>query len=101
MNYRPRNDFVLYRVVNRGMHRGVVMPDRAAQGKDHVVVAVGPKVVDLKPGDHVKVIGTPGQDVVPLPDDSSLFLTREQNVVLVVDAEPQAKAVPCSPEEAG
>ena len=82
-NYRCRGDFVLFRIIDRGIHRGIAMPNIAAQGKDKVVIAIGPKVEDLKVGDKVLVIGQPGQDVVQVPTEPNLFLSREANIVLV------------------
>jgi hypothetical protein len=45
--YQPRNDFVVFQQRNKGTLRGVAIPDRAAEGKELVVVAVGPMVEDL------------------------------------------------------
>lgn len=87
MNYTPRNDFIIFRLVNRGELRGVAMPDVASQGKDMLIVAVGPKVTDLKPGMKVWAIGQKGQDLMAFPDDPTLFLTREANVVLILGEE--------------
>ena len=85
MNYRCRNDFVLIRVINKGQAHGLAMPDKSAEGKERVVEAVGPKVDNLKVGDKVFVIGSMNQDVISLPGERDLFLTRETNVVLVVE----------------
>lgn len=87
MIYRPRNDFVLFRIVNKGEVRGIAMPDNAAQGKESIVVAVGPDVNGLKPGDRIMTIGTPGQDVISLPNERGLLLTKQANVVLVLEEE--------------
>jgi len=88
MRYLPRNDFVLFRLVNVGLSAGgVVIPDVSRQGKERIVVAMGPDVEDLKIGDRILVIGEVGHDVVELPatmkDAKGLFLTKQQNVVLV------------------
>ena len=87
--YKPRNDFVLFRVVPRKLVRGLAMPDRASEGKDIVIEAVGPKVEGLKVGDRVQAIGTNGQDLVSVPGESGLFLTREANVVLILEGDPE------------
>lgn len=84
MIYQPRNDFVLFKMVDTGSVRGILVPERSAQGKERIIVAVGPKVDGLKVGDKVLAIGTAGMDLIALPNDKDLFLTREQNVVLVV-----------------
>ena len=87
MIYKPRNDFVLYRIVDRGSVRGLAMPQRIQQGKDIIIIAIGPKVEGLKVGDCVLAIGTKGQDLVEVPNESKLYLTREQNVVVVIEGE--------------
>lgn len=70
--------------MNVGMSDGgVVIPDISTHGKQRVIVAVGPKVEDLKAGDRVFIIGTPGQDFSQLPNFQDLFITRQENVVLV------------------
>jgi hypothetical protein len=96
ISYIPRNDFVLYRIVDRGQVRGVHIPQISAQGKDIVIVAVGPEVKDLQPGDKVFAVGTKGQDVIELPNEQHLYLSRQANIVLVVkdDAfEPESSKV--------
>ncbi len=87
MNFKfiPRNDFVLFRLVDRQMVRGVYVPQISAQGKERIIEAIGPKVEDLKVGDKVFVIGQMGEDVVALPNDKDLFLTKQTNVVLIVE----------------
>ena len=84
--YKPRGDFILYESVNRGQLRGIAMPDQATEGKDLFVVAVGPDVKDLKPGDQVLVIGTPGETVSRVPGTNYL-LTRQANAVIVIERE--------------
>jgi hypothetical protein len=81
--YQPRNDFVVFQQRNKGTLRGVAIPDRAAEGKELVVVAVGPMVEDLEVGDLVLVIGQVGQETVALPNERDLYMTRETNVVLI------------------
>ena len=83
--YKPRNDFVLYRVVDRGHVRGISMPEAAAQGKDLIIEAIGPDVVGLSIGDKVLAVGTRGQDVIEMPSEKGLLLTRQSNVVLIVE----------------
>ena len=89
MNYRPRLDFVLLRVTERGVSiGGVALPEISKESKKTVVVAVGPDVVDgLKAGDEVLLIGTVGQDVVQLPREKNLLVTKQANVILVVESE--------------
>ncbi len=99
--YRCRNDFVLFRLVNRGQLRGVVMPDVAAEGKERVVVAFGPDVKDLEVDDRVLVIGQIGVDTIQLPNDRDLYMTKAANVALVVTEGESVKSIPCSAEEAG
>lgn len=79
-----RNDFVLLRVVDKGRVSTIITPQVSAQGKERIVLAVGPKVKDLAVGDSVFIIGSLGQDVVQLPNESDVYITKESNVVLVV-----------------
>lgn len=83
VKYRCRGDFVLFRHVDLGTHRGLAMPNVAQQGKENVVVAIGPKVENLEVGDKVLVIGTLGVDSVRVPTEQNLYMTRETNVALV------------------
>lgn len=84
--YAPRNNLVLIEQESRGKVRGLHMPDRAEEGKRLVVRAVGPEVKGLEPGDEVLAVGTPGQDLVRIPGEANLYLTREANVLAVVTA---------------
>ena len=89
---RPRNDFVLLRVTDKGITPGgLALPDTAAQGKVIVVVAVGEKVEGLKEGDRVLAIGAVGEDLVGLPsylpNSRGLVMTRQQNVILVLEGD--------------
>lgn len=83
VKYRCRGDFILFRLVNKGEVRGLVMPDQAAQGKERVVVAIGPKVENLDVGDKVLVIGSVGVDTIQIPSEADLYMTREANVALI------------------
>ena len=86
--YRPRNDFVLCKLAAAGpTEAGLVMPDNSPQGKHNVVVACGPDVEDLQPGDRVEVTGKQGVDWSFLPNSNSMFVTRQDNIVLVVTEE--------------
>lgn len=84
MNYIPRNDFVVFKLIDKGKLRGINIPQISSQGKERVIVSVGPKVENLKPGDRVFAIGTVGEDVVMIPTEQDLYLTRESNIVLIV-----------------
>ena len=86
--YRCRKDFVLFRFVDKGKSSGGVhIPEIAEQGKQRVIVAIGKDVDDLFIGDEVLVIGAIGENVIPLPDEKDLFMTRENNVALVITKE--------------
>lgn len=80
--YLPRNDFVVFTVIDHGKVGNIITPQKSAQGKERIIVAVGPDVKDLKPGDSVYIIGTLGQDTIALPDEPNLYLTRQSNVIL-------------------
>lgn len=85
VTYRPRNDLVLFEMIDKGQVRGVLMPQIAQQGKEKIVRAIGPTVEGLEVGDKVMVIGEIGQDVIVMPSDRGLFCTRQQNVFLIVE----------------
>lgn len=85
--YRMRNDQVLIKMVRVEQVRGIFMPEASIQGQQYVVEAVGPLVKDLVKGDVVFVSGKPGIDVGILPNDSTLLVAREQNVLLVMEPE--------------
>ena len=87
IKYRCRNDFVLFKLVDRGTVRGVHVPQVSAQGKERIVMDIGPDVEDLDVGYKVMVIGTVGMDVVQLPNETNLFLTKQANVTLIVEEE--------------
>lgn len=87
MKYLPRNDLVLIRSESRGKVRGLHMPDAAEEGKRLVVEAAGPDVEDLNVGDEVLAVGTPGQDLVRIPGEGSLYLTKQANVLAVMERE--------------
>jgi hypothetical protein len=91
ITYLPRNDLVLVKVVNLGEVRGVAMPDIAMQGKVYIVEAVGPKVEGLKQGDEVLIGGKANEDWAFLPSSKDLFITRQENVLLVVREEIQGE----------
>lgn len=87
MKYIPRGDLVLIKQENPGKVRGLHMPDVAAEGKRLVIVALGPEVKEgtLKVGDVVYAVGTPGEDLVRIPGESSLFLTKQANIFCTVE----------------
>ena len=85
--YQPRGNFVVFQQRNKGTLRGVAIPDRAAEGKELVVIAIGPDVEDLAVGDLVLVIGAVGVDTITLPNERDLYMTRETNVALIVHPE--------------
>ena len=84
LTYKPRNDFVVFELIDLGMVGGVHVPDRSAHGKERIIRAVGPDVKGLDVGQKVFVIGTMGEDVVPIPDKKQYYLTKQSNVVLIV-----------------
>jgi co-chaperonin GroES (HSP10) len=85
LKYEPRNDFVILRLSKRSTTAGGVgLPDTAAEGMVWHVVAAGPKVEDLKPGDQVEAMGTINQDIAPVIRTKDLFITKEANVLLKV-----------------
>lgn len=88
MKIVPRNDFCVVRAVKIDLTKGgLAMPDSAVQGYDHIIVAVGPKVEDCKPGDKVMITGKHGVDYAFIPSCKDLFVIRQDNVVLVFEEE--------------
>ncbi len=83
--YRPRNDLVVVRTFSAGPVKGIHMPDQAEEGRRIQVVEIGPQVEDLEVGDLVLAVGTPGEDLVRIPGESSLYLTKQANVLCVVE----------------
>ena len=86
MKYRPRNDYVILRLSNIDKTAaGVVIPKANTEGRVWTVVAIGPKVDDLKPGDVVNPMGEVGQDIAMLPRERDLYLTKEANILMVTE----------------
>lgn len=88
--YTPRNNLVLIEQEARGKVRGLHMPDRSEEGKRLIIRAVGPEVKGLEVGDEVLAVGTPNQDLVRIPGESNLYLTREANVLCVIAVKEEA-----------
>jgi co-chaperonin GroES (HSP10) len=85
IKYIPRNDFVLIRMVKRQVTAlGVALPDKSRESTDLFIQAVGPDVTDLEIGDQVLAIGTPGEDLVLLPREKDLVMTKQANILCVV-----------------
>lgn len=90
IRYKPRNDMVLIRMERVEQVGQVFMPEASVQGYRYRIEAIGPKVESLNVGDVVIVTGQVGVDIGPLPNDSKLYLCREQNAALVIEpAEPE------------
>ena len=88
MKYFPRGDYVLCRIERVDKSEGgIVIPSVSQQGNKWRVVAFGPDVKGLNAGDEVQLIGAVGEDIVPLPREKDLWLTKESNIVYVVAPE--------------
>lgn len=96
--YIPREDFVLFRMTRQDTVRGLVMPQVSQQGLVRIVVAKGPNVKDLDTGDEVLVCGQVGSDVIALPNEPDLYLTRQANVLVIVRRADCTSPEPCGPE---
>lgn len=79
--YIPRNDFVLVRLSTVASNGGLILPQMSDQGMKWEVVAIGPKVEDLIVGDEVQMIGTQGEDLLRLPREKDLYISKEANVI--------------------
>lgn len=94
MNYEhsiPRGDNVLVRLVKKGKSvGGVHIPATSFQGNRYLVVACGPKVEGLAPGDFVMMTGQQKVDWDFLPLSGDMIVIREANILLVIkDAPPE------------
>lgn len=92
--YKPRNDFVLVRVIDLGQLRGIHVPNISVEGKKYVVEAMGDAVKNLKVGDSVLMTGTVGVDWATLPGLSDLLIIKEANIVLVIEEDRE-----CDPKQ--
>ena len=81
---QPRNDWVLIEIVELGeTPSGIAIPQISVEGKEFYVRNIGSKVKDLEVGDRVLMIGMQGVNYYPLPNSSTLFVIKEENVILV------------------
>ena len=90
MNLIPRNSYVVLQLVQVDESEGgVAVPQISAEAKRWFVVAIGPKVENLKVGDQVEAMGTVGEDIARLPGhyDKGLYITKEANILLVIGKE--------------
>ena len=86
VTYRPRNDYVLIKIIDLGKSKaGVLIPEICIEGKEFHVLAKGPDVQNLEVGDKVLCIGKKGEDYGYLPARSDVFLTKQANCVLIFD----------------
>lgn len=89
IRYRVRNDHVLIRVTRVEKVKGLFMPEASIEGHQYVVEEIGPEVKDIKKGDVVFVKGTPGKDIGTLPNDRTLLVASQENILVVM--EPQVE----------
>jgi len=88
VKWKPRNDYVLIRVVDLGSTPGgIVVSDYSIEGKEFVIVAVGEQVKGLVSGDKVLMLGTQGVNYFPLPNSKDLIVMKQEHVVLVQERE--------------
>ena len=84
--YRPRNDNVLVQVYKIAeTDSGVAMPETSYHGQGYRIIAVGPLVEDLEPGDRVMMTGVQKVDWDFLPRSRDLLVIKESNVLLVFE----------------
>lgn len=81
--WHPRNDHVLVRVEKKDPGDGIALPDTSIEGKRFVVVAVGPDVENLEPGDDVMMCGNLNKDYWEVPGEKNLLIIKQENVLLV------------------
>lgn len=77
--FHPRGNAVICRLIqlDKDKETGLYLPQVSQEGKQHVVVAVGPDVKGLEPGDKVLAMGTFRVDWDFLPGFRDLFIIRE------------------------
>jgi hypothetical protein len=80
---RPRNDKVLIREDHPDLIGKLAVSQFAIEGKEFVIVAIGPKVEDLEVGDVVMMAGKENVDWAKVPNHKNLLINCEANVVLV------------------
>jgi len=91
---RPRGEYVLLRLKRPGQTpTGIAVPDDSVEGHTWFILAVGPQVGDLEPGQRVLIMGAVGQDIAHVPNQKDIYITKQQNILLVV-AEPSRDDVP-------
>lgn len=82
--FKMRNDNVLIRLVNLERIGGVEMPDVAQQGKERVVISVGPDVEGLRKGDVVLAIGGSETGTYQLLNFVDLWIAKQSNILMVI-----------------
>lgn len=88
VRYRMRHDQVLIKKTRVERVHGLFMPEASIQGNQFIVQAVGPDVRDdLKVGDVVLMKGVRGAEYCELPNDNSLLVIADENIMLVVEPE--------------
>lgn len=87
MIIKPRNDYVVCRAKKIEHLRGLAMPDISRESEEYYVEAMGPLVEDLKLGDRVLVTGQKDLNWSFIPGFPGLFITKQENVVLVIERE--------------
>lgn len=87
---RPRLDFVLVRIVERGhTTKGIAVASKSQEGKRYYVDAIGPDVEDIKVGDRILMNGANGTDWGYLPNDPQYIIIRQSNIPLVYEEIPE------------
>lgn len=51
----------------------------------YFVEATGPEIEDLQVGQQVLMMGKLGEDIAPLPLAKNLFITKQVNVLVVIE----------------
>ena len=84
MNYRPRNDVVLLRLLKRGVtESGIHLPQISEDDREWIVEGCGPDAKGLIRGDRVIVLLTQGS-LVSIPGESDLFAVRQESILAIV-----------------
>jgi len=97
-----RNDRILVQIKTREEFHGLKMPENSVEGKEYYIVAVGPDVKDLNPGDQVMIDSMEAiGEWAYLPGYSDFMFNGQKHAPLVlVEAKPAStRFVPTTGEQ--
>ena len=88
LTYRVRGDFLLCKIIQQEKVGSLAMPQQSQEGKRFIVVGIGEKVKDIRVGERVILVASPGEgSYYPIPNSSGLFVIKQDFAALVVEDE--------------